>query len=109
MRETGRNGYANKLVKHLKTMYPDSTILRNDPNHIQGIPDITIINGDSWAALEVKKNATASHQPNQDYYVNKFNEGATVTRAWFIFPENEEEVLNELQSTFESDRQARLS
>lgn len=86
-----------KLIQKLKTMFPGCIVLKNDPDYIQGIPDLIILYNDKWASLENKKSADAKKQPNQEYYVNKMNE---MSFSRFIFPENEEEVLNELQQTF---------
>jgi hypothetical protein len=80
-------------------MFPGCIVLKNDPNYLQGIPDLTIFWHDRWAALEVKKEANASHQPNQDYYVQVMNE---MSFSRFIYPENKEVVLHELQQSFGS-------
>lgn len=80
-------------------MFPDAIVLKNDPNYIQGIPDLTIFWRDRWATLEVKKSEVASHQPNQDYYVDRMN---SMSFSRFIYPENKEEVLYELQQSFRS-------
>jgi hypothetical protein len=51
-----------------------------------------------YACLEVKRNGTASHRPNQDYYILKItNDGGY---ASFIYPENEEDVLKEIKLYF---------
>lgn len=94
------SGYKTKLVRTLKSMFPGCMILKNDPDHIQGIPDLMILFGRHWAALEVKRSANAPIRPNQPYYVNKLN---GMSFAAFIYPENEEDVLHELQIAFESD------
>jgi hypothetical protein len=47
--------------------------------------------------LECKKSASASHQPNQDYYVDKFRKWSY---AAFVYPENLDTVLYELQEVF---------
>ena len=65
-----------------------------DPNYIQGIPDLLVLYKDRWAALEVKKSADAKHQPNQDDYVAQMNADSF---AAFIYPENEEYILDKLQ------------
>lgn len=96
--EQGRSGetaYKKYLTDRISELLPNCIILRNDPNasRMQGIPDITILFKGKWAALEVKVSANAHHQPNQDYYVNQWNR---MSFAAFIFPENEEEVLNSL-------------
>ena len=83
-----------KLIKELKVMFKGCIIVKNDPNYIQGIPDLLILYNDRWAALEVKKSATAHHQPNQEYYVDLMNQ---MSFAAFIYPENKEEILYELQ------------
>ena len=83
-----------KLIKELKVMFKGCIIVKNDPNYIQGIPDLLILYNDRWAALEVKKSATAHHQPNQEYYVELMDQ---MSFAAFIYPENKEEILYELQ------------
>ena len=88
------------LIKKLKVLFPDCIVMKNDPTYIQGIPDLLVIHGDKWASLECKKSANSRHQPNQDYYVEKMNE---MSFCRFIFPENEQEVLDELKHRFEND------
>lgn len=85
-----------ELIKDLKRIFPGCIVLKNDPNYIQGMPDLTIFYRDRWATLEVKKSASASHQPNQDYYVEMMNR---MSFSRFIYPENKEEVLHELQQS----------
>lgn len=98
------SNFQGKLIKKIKSRFPGCVVVKNDPTYIQGIPDLLILYKDKWAALECKKSGNSSHQPNQDYYVDMMDD---MSYANFIFPENEEEVLNEIQSTFESDRKTR--
>lgn len=88
------NKFKTKLIKELKDLFPGCMIFHLDPLEKQGSPDLLILHNDKWAALEGKKSATASHRPNQDYYIGLMNE---MSYASFIYPENKEEVLNELQ------------
>ena len=85
------------LIKELKRMFKGCIVTKLDSGHIQGIPDLLILFKDKWATLEVKKSAKAKHQPNQDYYVDLMNK---MSFSRFIYPENKEEVLNDLQKTF---------
>lgn len=89
------------LIKEIKTLIPGCLVLKNDPNYIQGIPDLTVFAGSKWASLECKKSNKASKRPNQEYYINKMND---MSFARFICPENKEDVLNELQQALCSDR-----
>ena len=98
MKET-ENKYQRKLVQKLKEMFPGCIITKNDSEHIQGIPDLTILYKTHWAMLETKRSESSPHRPNQDFYISKANE---MSFGRFIFPENEKEVLDELQSTFGS-------
>lgn len=82
------------LKAKIKTMMPDSMVFKTDSAQIQGMPDLLVLNGDKWAALEVKRNEKSSHRPNQDYYVDKLD---SMSFCRFVYPENEEVVLNELQ------------
>lgn len=78
-------------------MFPGCVIMKNDPRYVQGIPDILILFNNKWAMLEVKLDGSANIQPNQEYYVNLFND---MSFASFINPENEEDILYALQLTF---------
>lgn len=89
--------FQSELIKDIKDMFPGCIVLKNDPNYIQGIPDLTLFWNDRWATLEVKKSTNARHQPNQDYYVSRMND---MSFSRFVYPENKEEVLYELQQAF---------
>ncbi len=91
------SGFQDRLVKTLKERFPGSMIFKMD--QVQGIPDLLILHGRKWAALECKQSAKAKRQPNQEYYVGKMN---AMSFSRFVSPENREEVLNELQRLFES-------
>lgn len=91
--------YQGQLIKKLKRIFPGCVVLKNDPQYQQGILDLTLLWGLSWAMLEVKASATASERPNQRYFVEQL---AEMSFAAFICPENEEEVLFALQEAFTS-------
>lgn len=93
------NQYQAGLKKRLRAMFPGCLVIKLDSSDIQGIPDLLILYKNRWAILEVKKDANAPHRPNQDYYVAMLND---MSFSRFIYPENEEEVLDELYKTFES-------
>lgn len=84
------------LIKELKKRYPGCIILKNDPRYKQGIPDLLFLYKKKWAALECKQSKHAKHQPNQDYWVDKMNK---MSFAKFIYPENKEDILNEMEQT----------
>lgn len=89
--------YQAKLITKLKTLLPGCFIIKNDPATNQGVPDILILFREHWGMLEVKMSGTSSKQPNQEYYIDKFGE---MSFASFINPQNEEQVLFDLQTTF---------
>lgn len=88
-----------KLIKELKAIFPGCVVMKNDSSYIQGIPDLTVLYKDKWCTLECKKSSSASHRPNQEYYVDLMDE---MSFSRFICPENKEEVLHELQQAFGS-------
>lgn len=95
------NDFQSDLIKEIKKKFVGCIVMKNDAGYIQGIPDITVLYNDRWAALECKKDKRASKRPNQSYYVDKMNE---MSFARFIFPENKEEVLNELEQALSAGR-----
>lgn len=93
------NEFQASLIKELKKLFKGCIVTKLKSGHIQGIPDLLILYKDKWATLECKRSEKETHQPNQDYYVEKMNE---MSFSRFICPENKEEVLYELQQTFKS-------
>lgn len=100
-RKTPEGRFKDELTKDLEHMFPGCLILKNDEQYRQGIPDMLILFEDSWAILEVKQSANARREPNQAYYVDLLNK---MSFSAFIYPENKQEVLDELQYAFTSRR-----
>ena len=93
--------FQKELIKEIKKRFKGSLVLKLDPSYIQGIPDLLILYGNRWAALEVKRSQHASRRPNQKYYVNLMNK---MSFSKFISPENKERVLNEMERSFKISR-----
>ena len=100
------NKFQADLIKKIKERFEGAIVLKNDSAYKQGIPDLTVLYRNKWAALECKKDEKASHRPNQDYYISKMNE---MSFARFISPENEEDILNEMDQAFKPRRKSRVS
>lgn len=90
--------FQKELIDEIRKQYPGCVILKNDSSYIQGFPDWTILYKNKWAVLEAKRSRTADKQPNQPYYVDKLN---SMSYSRFVYPENKDEVLQELQQIFE--------
>lgn len=88
-----------KLIRELKDLFPGCMVLKMDSGYIQGIPDLLVLYEDQWAMLEVKRSEKDRQdpQPNQEYYVDLLDD---MSFASFIFPENKEEVLHDLELAF---------
>ena len=93
------NKFKTNLNREIKRMFPGCMVLHLDPTEIQGIPDLLILYKDRWAVLEGKKSANAPRRPNQDYYVDLMDR---MSFAAFIYPENKDEVLDDLYRFFTS-------
>lgn len=103
MRENAYQAYLKGLIEET---FPGAVVIKQDSAHLQGIPDLLVLCGDRWAMLEVKVSERSRIQPNQDYYVELFD---SMGYGSFIYPENEEAVLNDLQHIFGARREARHS
>lgn len=90
-----------KLISSLEARFPGCIVVKNDPNYIQGFPDLTVFYKNHWAVLECKKSKNASARPNQSYYVKKLND---MSFSRFIFPENKEDVLHELELAWQPSK-----
>jgi hypothetical protein len=90
--------YKAGLVKRIAARLSGCIFIENDPQRIQGIPDLLILFGPHWAMLEIKAAPDSERQPNQVWYVDTLNDQGGF--AAVIYPENEEEVLSALQQAF---------
>lgn len=90
-----------KLIREIKKRFPGAIVLKNDPNYIQGFPDLTVLYKDRWAVLEIKQSEKASHQPNQDFYILQTDK---MSVGRFVYPENMMEVLDDLARSFQVSR-----
>lgn len=97
--------FQRDLIEDLHDIFPGCVILQNDEMKQQGIPDLTIFYKNKWAWLEVKAAWNSVHQPNQDYFVEM---GDAMSYAAFIFPENKDEILDEIQTAFRAARASRV-
>lgn len=97
--------FKKKLINRILREFPGAIVLKADANYIQGITDNFILFEDKWAAFEAKRNKFAPHQPNQDYYVDLLN---GMSYASFVYPENEDQFINEIQQSFRPNRSTRL-
>ena len=91
--------FQSKLIKELNKLFPGCIVKKTHPGYLHGIPDLLNPFNAKWAALECKQHAGAKKQPNQEYYVGKMDE---MSFSRFICPENKEEVLRDLQQSFQS-------
>ena len=98
--------FQTDVIKEIKERLPGCIVLKNDSGYIQGFPDLTILYKKRWGILETKREEDAKHRPNQDYYVDKLDK---MSFSRFIYPENREEVLNELEQALKPGRKSRLS
>lgn len=93
--------FQKDLKRELKKKFPGCYVMKTDPQQYQGIPDLLILYKDRWAALECKKDAKAAREaeqrPNQGLRVRQMND---MSYASFIFPENKESVINDLERLF---------
>lgn len=97
MASVRESNFQRSLKKELVARFPGVIIAKLDASATQGIPDLLILLGEKWASLENKRSKDAAHRPNQDYYVNKMN---NMSFSRFIYPENKEEVLDDLERFF---------
>lgn len=90
--------FQRSLIEKIEERLPGCMILKNDPTYIQGIPDLLVLHNEKWAALECKRNSDAASRPNQEHFINKMNQ---MSYASFVYPENEKEVLDAIQSALQ--------
>lgn len=97
--------FQSKLITEIKERLPGAIVTKTDSKQIQGFPDLLILWKKHWALLECKREKNAPHRPNQDTYVYILNK---MSFSRFIFPENKEEVLNDLERSFKAKRSTRV-
>lgn len=92
------NEYQADLIKKLNKEYGETNVIKIPGSVRQGIADIEVTCGCKYARLEAKAYKDAAHQPLQDYYIDLINSQGAFGR--FIYPENEDKVLEEMKDYF---------
>ena len=91
MAKPQERNFEKNFMEKIQKLFPDAIITKLSRK--QGIPDRLILCGSKWAALELKRECGAAHQPNQDWYVEKMNQ---MSFSCFVYPENKDQVLQAL-------------
>lgn len=99
------NIFKGRFIARLKKAFPDIIVIRGDPSRIQGLPDHIFLYHETWFALEFKRGHDAKHRPNQDYWVDRLNH---LSFARFVYPENEEEVFDDISRALSICRETRI-
>lgn len=89
--------FKSRVFERLRLIFPGCVLIHNDEQMQQGIPDTLLLWSEHWAMLEFKRATKAQRRPNQEYFVKMFDR---MSYGAFIYPENEEEVLRDLQEAF---------
>jgi hypothetical protein len=94
--------FQKKLIDKIKMMFPDCEVMKQDPKYCTGIPDLVIFYQNKYAMLECKNSLKAyekslQNQSIQTYYIEKFSKWSY---ASYVYPENMDKVLYELQEVF---------
>ncbi|MDR2395832.1 MAG: hypothetical protein LBD57_04465 [Endomicrobium sp.] len=91
--------FQKEVKRDLRQKFKGCVVLKNDSSHFQGIPDLIVLYKNKWIALECKRSEKEHRQPNQQHYVNQLNK---MSYAAFIYPENKEEILEEIHKKFKT-------
>lgn len=100
--------YQPVFIKKVRALFPGCVILKNNPNYMQGVPDLIVLWNDRWAMFEVKRSrplTSADFEPNQEWYIEELDK---MSFCACVYPENEQEVLSALQRAFTARRKARV-
>lgn len=89
--------FKRKFKQELVARFPDLEIFEPNPTHRRSSPDMMIFDVMGWAALEFKRSEDAPYRPNQYYNISRLTEKGYAT---FVYPENKEEVLHDLEGLF---------
>ena len=87
----------NRIIDRFPNL--DLDIIDINAYNFRSMSDLVILGPEVWAALEFKRSKDSSHRPNQDYHIARLNKKGYAT---FVYPENLEEVLDELEVLFSS-------
>ena len=92
--------FQKNLVKKIEDRFPDAIVYKNEGK--KGFPDLTVLlDGPFWALLECKRAPKAAKGSLQPYWIDR---GNSIGFARFINPDNEGEVLNDLEQAFRAHR-----
>ena len=103
---TPEGSFKSRFIKRIENEFPGCIVTKLEADYKEGLPDVLILHKNKWATLEAKKNKSEVTKPRpnkkqQDYYVATMDK---MSFSRYVYPENQEEVLNELRLHFQQTR-----
>ncbi len=91
--------FKNQVKNRIRDRFPNLDLDYIDTNsyNFRSMTDLVVLGPVVWAALEFKRSEDAPHRPNQDYHIKRLRKKGYAT---FVYPENLEEVLDDLEILF---------
>ena len=103
---TPEGDFKSKLIQRIENEFPGCIVTKLETDYKEGLPDVLVLHKNKWATLEAKKDKSEVTKPRrnkmqQDYYVATMDK---MSFSRYVYPENQEEVLNELKLHFQQAR-----
>lgn len=89
--------FQKRFIQRLKDEFPGCEVIKGNSAYRQGVPDILFLWRNNWALLEIKKDDKAPFEPNQEWYIEYYNQ---MSYSSVVRPNNADEVIREIQQTF---------
>lgn len=103
------SNFQRKLKDDLEKIFPGAMVLKNDPTMCGGIPDLLILYKNKWAALEVKRSEAAAKKSMKENLkqAHKVEVMNSMSYANYVYPENKEDIIHDLEQAFKIERNSR--
>lgn len=92
------------FIKKIERRFQGCIVLKNDATYKQGVPDLLVLYGRHWAAVEMKRDEDMCFRPNQEWYLERMG---SMSFSALVWPGCEEDVLDDMARAFGVGRRTR--